>query len=482
MLGKQDVQTDFFDRYVEDRLLTDDHELLQINREVDFSFVEEEVADLYSLQNGRPSYPPEQVFRLLFLEYYANLSDIEVVCQVKVNVLYRRFVGLGLEHPVPDPSSLSVFRSRLGEERFQRLFARLVEQCEKAGLLGHQLKALDATHVVADMAVPNMLAMLRDGRQRTLNKIRARYGPCDDLSRYDPQSSSRGGYSKEQLADEVKVTQHLLDHVDEQYDDAVAKEERVLLREAIEPGRKRTLASFVDPEARIGHTSSTRTFAGYKVHVSQDTTSELVTSLEVLSGNAHEGHAIERLLEQDIERNVHHRGLAADALYDNYGTYTQAQNQEMTPYIPCKRKTKRADNFDYDADHDQLICPQGKRSTGKVQREGGDVYRFSVHDCARCTQHGCKQPSKQHAEVYLSHVEKVRRTISKQEMAEAMQERKKVERKFGHAKRHHGMAITRYRRRWRMGIQAVMTFFVINTKRMVKLLLEWARGPSPVPG
>ncbi len=55
MLGKQDVQTDFFDRYVEDRLLTDDHELLQINREVDFSFVEEEVADLYSLQNGRPS-------------------------------------------------------------------------------------------------------------------------------------------------------------------------------------------------------------------------------------------------------------------------------------------------------------------------------------------------------------------------------------------------------------------------------------------
>jgi len=41
---------------------------------------------------------------------------------------------------------------------------------------------------------------------------------------------------------------------------------------------------------------------------------------------------------------------------------------------------------------------------------------------------------------------------------------------------------TRYRGRWRMAIQALMTFFVINAKRMVKLLAKRAQRPSPVPG
>lgn len=482
MLGKQDGQTDFFDRYVEEKLLTDDHELLAINREVDFSFVEEEVAELYSMETGRPSYPPEQMFRLLFLEYYANLSDVEVARQVKVNILYRRFVGLGLEDPVPDPSSLSVFRSRLGEDRFQRLFARLVKQCQEKGLLGDRLKALDATHVVADIAVPNLLNVLRDGRRRILNKLEARYGPRDDRVRYARPSSAHGGYSKEQLADEVKETRALLDHVDAHYDEDVASEERELLREAIAPGTKRTLASFVDPDARIGHTSATRTFVGYKVHVAQDTTSEVVTSVEVLPGNTHEGKAAGRLLQQEDERDVHHAGLVADAFYDNQQTYAEAQQREMTPYIPSKCATRRADRFTYDSEKDELICPQGKRSMGRVKQEDGAIYRFSTKDCAGCDQEGCKQASKRQANVYLSEVEKVRRRVPAEEMAWAMEERKKVERRFGQAKRHQGMDKTRYRGRWRMAIQALMTFFVINAKRMVKLLAKRAQRPSPVPG
>jgi len=482
MLGKQDGQTDFFDRYVEERLLTDDHELLAINREVDFSFVEEEVSELYSTETGRPSYPPEQMLRLLFLEYYANLSDIEVVRQVKVNILYRQFVGLGLEDPVPDPSSLSVFRSRLGEEKFQRLFARLVKQCQEKELLGNRLKALDATHVVADIAVPNLIGLLRDGRRRILTKLQARYGSRDDLEEYVPSRAGHGKYSKEQLADEVQGTQALLDHLDTHYEAEDAREERELLRETIKPGSKRTLASFVDPDARLGHTSATRTFVGYKVHVAQDTTSEVVTSVETLSGNAHEGKATERLLDQEEERDVHHTGLVADAFYDNQQTFTEVAKREMTPYIPSKRPKKRVSAFTYDVHRDELICPVGRRSVSKVVRDDGAIYRFSAKDCRGCTVEGCRQASKRQAEVYLSDVEKVRRRVPEEEMAWAMEERKKVERRFGQAKRHHGMNRTRYRGRWRMAIQALMTFFVINAKRMVKLLAERARQAAAVPG
>ena len=52
----------------------------------------------------------------------------------------------------------------------------------------------------------------------------------------------------------------------------------------------------------------------------------------------------------------------------------------------------------------------------------------------------------------------------------AMNLRKMIERKFGEAKRWHNMARARYRTQWRVKIQSLMTFFVINIKRITRLL------------
>src|SRR5690606_39379202 len=114
-------------------MLPADHPLLDIDRAVDFSFVEEETADLYSADQGRPSYPPEQLVRILFLAVWANLSDVQVCQQLRYNVLYRYFCRLGWEDAIPDDTTLVRFRQRLGEERWQRLLQRLVEQARAKG-------------------------------------------------------------------------------------------------------------------------------------------------------------------------------------------------------------------------------------------------------------------------------------------------------------------------------------------------------------
>lgn len=480
MLGKQDGANDLFNGYVEQRLLPKKHELLEIDAKIDFSFVEEEAGDLYCRDNGRPSYPPQQMFRILFLEYYYNLSDVEVIKQLQVNILFRRFVGLSLEDTVPDDSSLCVFRVRLGEDHFQRLFSRLTEQCRKQGLIGDRLKVIDATHVVADIAVPNMINMLRDGRHRILKKIEQQCDLEEDLKRFCPNNGECHRYSKEQLVEEVQQTREFLNLIEDGCE--VAEQERKLLREAIDPNRKRTLASFVDPDARAGHTSSRNLFVGYKVHLSQDSSSQLVTTLDVLPGNANEGKVdhTNRLLNADQQQGVHHRAVVADSLCDNRKNYDVIWNQQMKAYIPSRRKDRRADNFHYEPQTDQLICPQGSHSIGKLHRSDGDIYRFSVTDCRRCSLTGCNKGVNGQVSIYLSAGEKARRTIPACEMAQLMNERRKVERKFGQAKRHHELSRTRYRCRWRMAIQALMTFFVINAKRMIKLLTEKSKEPSPV--
>jgi len=51
----------------------------------------------------------------------------------------------------------------------------------------------------------------------------------------------------------------------------------------------------------------------------------------------------------------------------------------------------------------------------------------------------------------------------------ALEKRKRIEAKFGEAKKHHFLARARYRGRWRVAIQVFMTFLVMNLKRMIKL-------------
>ena len=46
MLGRKDPQGRFFDRYVYENHVPQDHELVRIDRGVDFSFVEEETSEL----------------------------------------------------------------------------------------------------------------------------------------------------------------------------------------------------------------------------------------------------------------------------------------------------------------------------------------------------------------------------------------------------------------------------------------------------
>jgi hypothetical protein len=62
MGGTTDSQDTFFDSYIREHFLPQDHELLRIQNEVDFSVIEEHTKDRYAPNLGRPSrLPPGDV-------------------------------------------------------------------------------------------------------------------------------------------------------------------------------------------------------------------------------------------------------------------------------------------------------------------------------------------------------------------------------------------------------------------------------------
>ena len=92
-----------------------DHPLRVIRQVTDeaLASLNELFAALYS-EIGRPSIPPEQLLRALLLQaFYSIRSERQLMEQLNYNLLFRWFVGLGVDDPVWVPTVFSKNRDRL---------------------------------------------------------------------------------------------------------------------------------------------------------------------------------------------------------------------------------------------------------------------------------------------------------------------------------------------------------------------------------
>lgn len=470
MRGELDRQADIFDASILDRLLPSGHELQHIASVIDWAFVDEDTADLYDPKVGRPAYPAEVLFRMLFLEYYANLSDVEVSEQCRYNLLFRSFVGLPLAGPTPDDTTLVVFRRRLGVRRFQVLFDRLVSQCQALGLFAGKLKIVDATHVVANVAIPNTVNLLREARRTFVGAIEADTGTGrpDLREKYQTEEYVRGVPTEQVLVESTSLAEGLLEECRDVPGARVA-EARSLLQQVIRPTDGR-ISSVVDPEARMGHKTPAQRFVGYKLHVAEDS-SELVTTVQVLPSNQHEGKHLPKVLEEECQKGVCQEALVADALYDSAANRLAARQRGIVPHIPRRRHQIRADRFKYDPVIDAMRCPAGKASTHRTGEAGRVRYSFSPTVCRGCDQASLCPPANEGRVRVTVPADKLSRLRGAPSIGQVVEyERKRIERKFGQAKTNHGLRRARYLGLAKMLIQGLLTFFVLDAKRMVRLI------------
>jgi transposase len=130
----------------------DDHLVRAIAGVLDLSWVHAELAPHYS-EVGRPSIDPVLMIRMLLIGYVFAIRSERALCrEVQVNLAYRWFCGLSIEDKVPDHSAFSRVRNERfrGSDIFRTVFERVVEACIRAGLVGGEGFAVDASLIVAD--------------------------------------------------------------------------------------------------------------------------------------------------------------------------------------------------------------------------------------------------------------------------------------------------------------------------------------------
>lgn len=102
-------------------------------------------------ERGRPSIAPERLLRAqLLMVLYSIRSETQLMEQLNFNLLYRWFVGLGMDDAVWDTSVFSKNRERLiASAASQELLLAVMEEARVAGLLSPEHFTVDGTLIQA---------------------------------------------------------------------------------------------------------------------------------------------------------------------------------------------------------------------------------------------------------------------------------------------------------------------------------------------
>ena len=504
-----------FDQQVFEKLVPADHYLRRIKAAVDFTRCRALVADCYSPNMGRGAIDPVRLIKLLLLQFHYGLSDDRVIAETQVNVAFRFFLDLSVEATLPEPSLLSQFRTRLGEERFALLFQEILAQARAAGLVKDRLRLKDATHIIANIAVPATIQLVAQIRTQLLDA--AEVFAADEVAAHRQHAADLRQMTTD-LKNEVRLLrriEHLRELVvwSDQWCDRLANasprlctpaqqekfEEALKLAHKIlkdrEAGATDKVVSLTDPEAR--RNKHGQYYDGYLLDVSLDADSELICGVDVLPSNADEAANTVSLIEQeerahqnDIESvsldGIGYNGIVLKKLSDD------ADGPQVTVYVPVKEllpqypELFQPDDFLLDETKESLTCPQGKvsRTRCRDRRDHGYVFQFKASDCRNCPlRNQCLAPGNQNGRRvkkndFQSQYEAAKKLATTEEYKRVRKQHPRIERKLNELVRWHDGRRVRYRGRHRVKIQYLLLAVVVNCKRITRLLTA---APIPQP-
>ncbi len=444
-VGRQDRL--FYEFDLED-MVPADHLLRRIDAVLDLSWLRDELKPHYS-HLGCPSVCPELMVRMLLVGYCYSIRSERRLCQeVKLNLAYRWFCGLGLEDKVPHHSSFSVNRHGRFRESdiLRKVFEEAVCGCMTAGLVGGEGFAVDASVIEADAS---RFQRVEGAVVEWTDKERAR-GPVRE------------------------------------YLTALESENPPL-----NPKRQPKAMSPIDPGAAWTTRGRNKVMFGYSLNYLIDMENAVILDVEATPTRiTKEVDATETMVERVEERfALKPDRIAGDTAYGTGKMLDWLVKREIDPHVPVRDQSEvgadgkfvRAD-FHYDRERDLYTCPGGKelKTSGTVYDGATLKYVAKRSDCGRCPlkpkcttgrERRVQRDVNQDARDYT---QELMRTEAYEVSAV---ERKKIETLFGEVKRNLGL--TRLRLRGLSGARD--EFLLVATVQNLKRLIKHAGPAPPIP-
>ena len=341
----------FYNFRLEDQVPAN-HLVRKLDALLDFETIRKQLEPFYS-EIGRPSVDPELMIRMLLIGYCYSIRSERKLCEeVRFNLAYKWFCGLGLEAAVPHHSTFSVNRhGRFRESAaFRLIFESVVATCMKVGLVGGEGFAVDASVVEAD------------------------------ASRYQRIEGSEIDWSDEQKA-RRPVREYLV---------ALDSE-----NPPINPDQAPKAMSPTDPAAAWTRRGRHKVQFAYSINHLIDLPGGVIVDVEATPTRiSKEVLATETMLDRVEERfDLVPDRMTADVAYGTGQLLGKLVERDIAPHIPvwdqsevaADGKFTRAD-FVFDEETNVYTCPNGKELRTSGTAHGGTTLKYIARksDCAAC--------------------------------------------------------------------------------------------------
>ena len=484
------------------QLVPEDHFLSRLGQVVDFERFRPVLAAAYCQDDGRPPLDPVFMLKLEVLALHYRLSDRELMRQAQVNVAYRLFLGLSCENPLPHHTSMTYFRERVGAERMQEIFHVVLGQASELGLLRNRLRLKDATHIIANIAVPSTIRLVAETRDALLEAV---HPFAAERANEETQRAEAIRVASDDLSDQERLLRRVMhlqavlawaDEVprqeafaaaaaacQEKLRSALTLAHKVLAdRDAPKAGDK--VLSVHDPDARCGKHGDF--YDGYLIDIAMDADSELITGINVLPANGDEGGDAAYLIKQEEAAQgskvaavsidgAGYRGPVLRELTDPAGLNLEvftppSERIPLTVFGP--------EQFTLGDDGVTLSCPAGQTTTQheRSTNDTGAKFRFSKKQCGGCAlREQCLSDPKTKSRTvikndYEAEYKAAQAKARTPAYAQVRKEHPAIERKLSELVRRHDIRHARYRGLLKVLRQGWLTALVVNLKRLVRLL------------
>ena len=389
----------------------------KIDKYIDFTFIYDEVKDLYCENNGRPSIDPVVLFKLVFIQALDGIKSMRKTCEkIKVDAEYRWFLGIPFGQETPHFSTFSKNYERRfrGTDIFEKIFINIVKQAQKYGMLNDEF-FMDSTH-----------------RKANANK-----------NKYEDQLVEQVKKRKSNLEEEINEERIKIGEKPFEFKDEIEE--------------KHIKVSKTDPESGYYHRDNKEKGFMYLEHRTVNGKCNIITDAYVTKGNLHDSVVCtERLEYQKNKLNLNINKVGLDSGYDTYEIKKYFEDNDIFGVIQYRSYGQgnteiRKWQFDYFKEEDVYVCPK----TGivlpyrNIDKLGYKKY-YDRKQCERCPfQKQCCGKSKFRTirRLICEEVnERARGRRLSSEGKELFKKRKTtVERSFGDSKQNHGYRYTLFK-------------------------------------
>jgi IS5 family transposase len=177
VLRESDPQTTIWELLLPEELKRLPAELVAVDAYLDDERFIAPFRDLFDRRLGRPSVPVDTLLRLLYLNHRYQLGYESLCREVSDSIGWRRFCRIGLDRPVPHPTTLVKLVRRAGPEVIAQLNAALLDKLAQDRLLRGRKLRVDTTVVEADIDYPTDADLLEQAVRKVgglVRRIKAR--------------------------------------------------------------------------------------------------------------------------------------------------------------------------------------------------------------------------------------------------------------------------------------------------------------------